>query len=55
MASVEKIIACGIVPSALEALDEIALNSPGKEASLLIELEEVSYKEKVKEICKKNY
>ena len=54
MASVEKIIACGIVPSALEALDEIALNSPGKEASLLIELEEVSYKEKVKEICKKN-
>ena len=54
MQSVEQIIACGLVPSALEALDEIALNSPGKEASLLIELPEVSCLNKVKEICKKN-
>ena len=54
MKSVEEIIACGIVPSALEALDEIALNIPGKEASLLIELEEESELEKVKKICTKN-
>lgn len=54
MKSVEEIIAAGIVPSALEALDEIALNIPGKEASLLIELEEESELEKVKKICTKN-
>lgn len=54
MKSVEEIIACGIVPSALEALDEIALNISGKEASLLIELEEESELEKVKKICTKN-
>lgn len=54
MKSVEEIIALGIVPSALEALDDIALNIPGKEASLLIELEEESSLEKVKKICTKN-
>lgn len=54
MKSVEEIIAAGIVPSALEALDEIALNMPGKEASLLIELEEEGELEKVKKICTKN-
>lgn len=54
MKSVEQIIAYGFVPSALEALDDISLNSPGKEASLLIELEDSSSVDKVKEICKKN-
>ncbi|MBQ4492995.1 MAG: FAD-binding protein [Elusimicrobiaceae bacterium] len=54
MKSVEEIIASGIVPSALEALDDIALNTPGKEASLLIELEGESSLEKVRKICVKN-
>ena len=54
MITVQKIIATGIVPSALEALDEFALNTPGKEASLLIEIEEESSVDKIKKICKEN-
>lgn len=54
MTSVEKIIASGIVPSALEALDEVSLNTCGKEASLLIEIEEDAYLDKIKKICKEN-
>lgn len=54
MAAVEKIIACGIIPSALEALDGIALNSDSKEASLIIELEESSALEEVRKICKES-
>ena len=54
MKSVEEIIAEGIVPSALEALDEVALNTSGKSASLLIEIEEDSAFDKIKRICEKN-
>ncbi len=54
MYAVEKIIAAGIVPSALEALDEFALNTPGKQASLLMEIEEESFLEKIRKICKES-
>lgn len=54
MTCVEQIIACGLVPEALEALDDIALNMPSKAASLLIELKDISASDKVKEICLKN-
>ncbi len=54
MGSVEKIISGGLVPSALEALDEVSLNASGEGASLLIETEEDSYLDKIKKICKEN-